>query len=817
MSLRFVLVLLAASFATLAGSASAQCPTCHTYTQSTQVWDGNGGPWLSGHVYILNATVNVPAGQVLTIQPGAIVKIGSFRWLDVDGRIDAQGTSGSPIVVTSILDDTAGGDTNGDGAATTPAPGDHFGVRFGGSAANSTMRWCRVRYAGESGSPALEGAGPGFTLEDSVIEHGAGPGLRLSTSPVSVARNAFVQCKRAISGLSPKGLHAVLDNTATGNVEGDVLKVDTGFLGGEITGTVSWPNGVGFNGTGEVVLAGTVGVKPSGTLTIGPGVRLLMTSQGGFQVTGTLHASGTAGEPVVVTSVDDAAFGGAGALPGAWKDVLVSGSDASTLTHVIVRYGGSGGSASVRLNSSDATLTPCTVAHSAGDGVAVSAAAPIISGCTFDSNAGLPIGPVPLEVLAGFSGNSATGNGAGDAIALGQTTISSSASIGPAAAFNGTGAFILAGLLTVNNGVSLTLDPGTVLKADPAVDAGITAHGALNCAGTALAPVVLTSLYDDAHGGDLNADGNATQPAPGDWGGPNLLNAGSSGSVWTHTRVRFAGKGGGASVDVKNSDATLSNVIVEHGAGPALNAENSAPTISGCAFDHCAGDAPIVGLPMMAVAGLSGNTATGNANGDSIRFAGSTVDGPLTLSPAATLNQDGVVVLAGTITVSGAGDLGVAPGMVAKFAGGHTLKVNAARLTAIGTPLEPIVFTSIGDDTIGGDTAKDGATAGAAGDWEGLDLFNPIDVQLAHAEVRFAGANGRPAIEVHGSTVALDHVAVTQAAGTGLLAANTLAAPSVTNSAFDGCAVPVAGFSVTGVQGWAGNSAQGSALGDALR
>ena len=142
-----------AVFPLLAPVPAASGSNCHTYDQPTNVWDGNGGPWLTGHVYILKAFVAVPAGQTLTIQPGAIVKFDTGEYLTVDGTLTAIGTSGSLIWFTSLKDDAVGGDHNGDGGATTPAKGNFRRIEIGGSSTNSKLEWCRIRYGGYFGGP----------------------------------------------------------------------------------------------------------------------------------------------------------------------------------------------------------------------------------------------------------------------------------------------------------------------------------------------------------------------------------------------------------------------------------------------------------------------------------------------------------------------------------------------------------------------------------------------------------------------------------------------------------------------------------------
>lgn len=101
----------------------------------------------------VTVTSNLTIAQdiTLTIEPGVVVKFSDTRYsyFTVDGTLDAQGTSALPIVFTSYSDDSFGGDTNGDGSATSPAPGQWRTITYNETSANSSvMDYCLIRFGG---------------------------------------------------------------------------------------------------------------------------------------------------------------------------------------------------------------------------------------------------------------------------------------------------------------------------------------------------------------------------------------------------------------------------------------------------------------------------------------------------------------------------------------------------------------------------------------------------------------------------------------------------------------------------------------------
>ncbi len=95
----------------------------------------------------------------------------------------------------------------------------------------------------------------------------------------------------------------------------------------------------------------------------------------------------------------------------------------------------------------------------------------------------------------------------------------------------------IVGDVTVPDGATLTVEPGAVLKFHDKAGLVVAATARLEALGTLSAPIVFTSFKDDTQGGDSNRDGDATQPAAGDWRWIRIAGE----ATLVHVRLRYGG------------------------------------------------------------------------------------------------------------------------------------------------------------------------------------------------------------------------------------------------------------------------------------
>jgi RHS repeat-associated protein len=199
--------------------AGAYGPTIAPNTVSAnQTWGPEHSP------YIVNSFLNISDGATLTLLPGTIVKINA-GWVDVYGQLVAVGTATQPVVITSGKDDSVGGDSNGDGAATTPG-----------------YDWTRITFKNGAANPRVS------VLDHVEIRHGgSGTDYASHTGAVTNEGSAKVVISNSrfdanLSGVATQGWAtstgwtSVTNNVFTGNVWGAIRPgYDTDVIGNLIT------------------------------------------------------------------------------------------------------------------------------------------------------------------------------------------------------------------------------------------------------------------------------------------------------------------------------------------------------------------------------------------------------------------------------------------------------------------------------------------------------------------------------------------------------------------------------------------------------
>lgn len=186
---------------------------------STTTYTSNTTWTLANSPYVLDGDVTVATGATLTIEPGVIVKFnGQSRTMNINGTLNAVGTSTSPITFTSYKDDTAGGDTNGDGSATTGAPGQWYDIWFRSSV--SQLTFVTIRYGGwgtaQSYAPIYAtGSGHSVSLNHATITNNLKSAVVVSDHAAATISNSTLSNNNY--GLYVDTATATVDHTTIAN------------------------------------------------------------------------------------------------------------------------------------------------------------------------------------------------------------------------------------------------------------------------------------------------------------------------------------------------------------------------------------------------------------------------------------------------------------------------------------------------------------------------------------------------------------------------------------------------------------------------
>ncbi len=263
-----------------------------------------------------------------------------------------------------------------------------------------------------------------------------------------------------------------------------------------------------------------------------------------------------------------------------------------------------------------------------------------------------------------------------------------------------TGGLDVSAKLTIFKGVTIEFAKGAYID--------ISSNGSIMAEGTSEEPIIFTG----------------SEETPGHWSGISFYNGGAG--IIKHAKINYAGYDDGFStqgaIDLSGSSPTLQNIHIDSAKATAISADaTDSPIIENITISNT----PKVGLELQ----------------------------NHTIGKDTTWSQTAIPYLIGDqlLSVLGSTTLTIDPNVIVKFSKASNSYISVSgTLNVNGTAGNEVYFTSINDDTVGGDTNSDqDGTIPSPRDWSGIYFNSGSAGTIKNAEIRYADIgtyNGTPNI-----------------------------------------------------------------------
>jgi parallel beta-helix repeat protein len=685
--------------------------------------------------YVFSRSLTVQSSGSLLVHAGNLVKMNDGTNIIVQGWLKANGSSDHNIDFTSYRNDNLGGDTNNDGAATPPASGDWGSIKFENSSndAECGIYYTNFSFGGrgnrapvwtQHASPSIQNCNFENNYIGAYIEFNSSPNFTNNT----IGSSALVPFAMTLDA-SPtftNNTFSFSDNQYDAiGIIGSTMTTSQTLIQRDVTGT---PNVT-------YLLLGTVVIPEAISLTINPGIVIKgYTSSHRFVVKGTFIADGGSdANRITFTSAKDDNFGNPGdtnkdgtqTYPaiGNWGGIVFENTsdDASCLIRYSrLQYGSMPSvyyntkhisQGQITLENASPTIENNIVKDCYYGVYAFQASHPEVHNNELTNTTYTPVAK-SMNAHPVFSGNSFVNPG-WTAIGIIGEDLGFDATLDKdnLAGYDNI-TYVLLSNLNINSGTYAEVENGVVLKFNN--NTNITVEGGFRTLGLETDSVVFTSIKDDNYGvpRDTKNDGEAEAPAAGNWTTVRYTStADDSYNIINYTRLLFGGNSNYGTVTYTDADGVISNSLISNSYyyglrfdGVSNTACNDNVIIQNCRLDPIA--MSLKSNPVMSF--VSPDIASNGNGSNGILILEGTLSSSETLESRDVGGIYNIAYIVDQLTVGPNAIFTISPGVVIKFRDSYSSIIVNGALIADGTPEEKIVFTSIKDDSKGGDTNDDG-------------------------------------------------------------------------------------------------------------